>query len=89
MWSVTNDVGPCVTRRSPWRPHVAPQLTSFSSAVITLVGSLRLIILDFGMRRHCLHLLASHTAAVQIEQADNAEAKRHHANGTNAVCCVA
>lgn len=62
MWSVTNDVGPSLTRSSPWRPHVAPQLTSSSSTVITLVGSLRLIILDFGMHRHCLHLLAPYAA---------------------------
>lgn len=88
IWSVTNDVGPSVTRRSPWRPRVAPQLTSFSSAVITLVGSLRLIILDFGMHRHCLHLLASHTAAVQMERADNTEAS-DHADHTCAVYCVA
>lgn len=88
IWSVTNDVGPSVTRWSPWRPRVASQLTSFSSAVITLVGSLRLIILDFGMHRHCLHLLASHTAAVQIERADNTEAS-DHANHTHAVYCVA
>lgn len=62
IWSVTNDVGPSLTRSSPWRPHVAPQLTSSSSTVITLVGSLRLIILDFGMHCHCLHSLAPHTA---------------------------
>lgn len=60
--SVTNDVGLPRTRSSPWRPHVFPQLTSSSSTVITLVGSLRLIILDFGMLCHCLHLLAPRTA---------------------------
>lgn len=62
IWSVTNDVGPSLTRSSPWCPHVAPQLTSSSSTVITLVGLLRLIILDFGMHCHCLHSLAPHTA---------------------------
>lgn len=61
IWSVTNDVGLFLTRSSPQRPHISPQLTSSSSTVITLVGSLRLIILDFGMHCHCLHLLASHT----------------------------
>lgn len=62
IWSVTNDVGLSLTRSNPQRPHVSPQLTSSSSTVITLVGSLRLIILDFGMHCHCLHLLAPHTA---------------------------
>lgn len=62
IWSVTNDVGPSLTRSSLWCPHVAPQLTSSSSTVITLVGLLRLIILDFGMHCHCLHSLAPHTA---------------------------
>lgn len=62
IWSVTNDVGPSVTRSSLWCPHVARQLTSSSSTVITLVGLLRLIILDFGMHCHCLHSLAPHTA---------------------------
>lgn len=62
IWSVTNDVRPPLTRSSPWLPCVAPQLTSLSSTVITLVGSLRLIIVDFGMHCHSLHLLASHTA---------------------------
>lgn len=40
------------------------------------------------MHRHCLHLLASHTAAVQIERADNTEAS-DHADHTYAVHCVA
>lgn len=50
------------TFEPPRRPRVVPQLTSSSSAVITLVELLRLIILDFGMHCHCLHLLAPHSA---------------------------
>lgn len=56
-----NDVGPSLTHSSPRRPHVTPQLTTSSAIVITLVGSLRLIVLDFRMHCHSLHLLAPHT----------------------------